>query len=258
MISKFSPLFFFFVLVFNTLIGEENFILINGVTGETVYEMGPHVNERVTPCSTFKIALSLMGFNDQILQDEKTPLWPFREGYDEFLESWKTSQNPQSWMKNSCVWYSKVLSGKLGLKKFNHYLSAFEYGNQDSSGGLTEAWLSSSLKISAKEQVEFIQKIVKATLPISKYSHEMTKVILFMERLPNDWKLFGKTGWSGSTPMTFENGEKMEIGWFIGWIEKDNEFFPFAYNIREDKIKLANRIPRVKQLLLDSIVTSSL
>lgn len=71
----------------------------------------------------------------------------------------------------------------------------------------------------------------------------------FRNLLVGGWKLFGKTGWS--LPIRKFDG-KNEIGWFIGWIENGDDFFPFAYNIREDKIKLSQRIPRVKQLLMES------
>ncbi len=73
---------------------EENFLLINGVTDEIVLELGPHINERISPCSTFKITLSLMGYDAGILKDEKTPIWDFQEGYDDWLESWKAPQTP--------------------------------------------------------------------------------------------------------------------------------------------------------------------
>ena len=80
----------------------------------------------------------------------------------------------------------------------------------------------------------------------------MTKAILFKEELPEGWKLFGKTGWSGSD--IAKDGKTLEHGWFVGWIEKDCYFFPFAYLIRAQKINLDQRIPRVKQLLVESNV----
>ena len=79
----------------------------------------------------------------------------------------------------------------------------------------------------------------------------MTRQLLFLEEFPNGWKLFGKTGWSGSTS---KPDGKNEIGWFVGWIEKENDFFPFAYHIRENKIKLSQRMSKVKQLLIESNV----
>ncbi len=114
-------------------------------------------NKRYVPCSSFKIALALMGYDVGILKDEVHPQWPFKPEYEAFLESWKDSQNPTTWMKNSCVWYSQVLSPKLGMKKFHDYVKKFNYGNQDVAGdkgqnnGLTHAWLSSSLEISPEE-----------------------------------------------------------------------------------------------------------
>lgn len=223
---------------------EENFIIINGFTDEIVLEMGPHINERISPYSTFKITLSLMGYDAEILKDEKTPTWDFQEGYDDFLEPWKGPQTPQSWMKYSCVWYSKILALQLGLEKIQSYLTSIEYGNGDMSGGLAQpgptkvAWINSSLKISPKEQVDFIQKMISGQLPISPKAIQMTKLLLFKEESPEGWKLFGRTGY----------------GWFVGWIEKDHNFFPFAYHINAQEINPDQRIQRVKQLLLRSNV----
>jgi beta-lactamase class D len=45
-----------------------------------------------------------------------------------------------------------------------------------------------------------------------------------------------------------------ELGWFIGWVEKGDDFLPFAYHIRANKVNLPQRVPRVKQLLIESNV----
>lgn len=219
--------------------------MIDATKNETVFELGSHIHERVTPCSTFKIVLSLIGFDAGILKDEKTPTWDFQEGYDDYLDSWKLPQNPQSWLKNSCIWYSRVLVSQLGMKRIQNYLQLLDYGNKDTSGGLSP-WLSSSLKISLQEQVEFIRKIVRGNLPISSIAIQMTKSLLYMEELSEGWKLFGKTGLG-------EENNETEIGWFVGWVEKDENVFVFAYNIRDTKINPARRIPRVKQLLAESM-----
>ena len=108
--------------------------------------------KRYAPMSTFKITLSLIGFDSGILADEMHPVWPFKEGYVDWRDAWKQDQTPKSWMKESCVWYSQVLTKKLGMKKFQDYVTKFDYGNKDLSGdkeqnnGLTNAWLSSSLQ----------------------------------------------------------------------------------------------------------------
>lgn len=244
----FFSCFLFIFSCISTFSSEENFLLLNGESGEIILEIGPHVDERVTPCSTFKIALSLMGFDSGILKNKNHPVWLFQEEYDHFLDSWKNPQTPQSWMETSCVWFSKVLTTHLGLDKFQFYLTILNYGNQDASGGLTNAWLNSSLKISPREQTAFILKILQEKHPISSYAVRMTKQLLFLSHLTNEWKLFGKTGWSGPN----DKLHNKELGWFVGWIEKENCFFPFAYNIQDNKINLSQRIPRVKHLLIET------
>ncbi len=230
---------------------EENFFLINGITEEVLIEKGPYINKRISPCSTFKMTLSLMGYDAGFLQDEINPSWDFQEGYDDFLPAWKSPQNPQSWMKYSCVWYTKLLALQLGLEKVQGYVSSFGYGNQDISEGLAKpAWINSSLTISPKEQVHFIQKILLEKLPVSPKATQMTKILLFKENLPGGWQLFGKTGWSGCD--ITKDGKTLEHGWFVGWVEKDHSFFPFAYLIRAQKIHLDQRIPRVKEFLLEA------
>jgi len=237
-----------FFLIFITFLHarEETFILIDGHIGTSLLEIGSHIDTRVSPCSTFKIPLSLMGFDAKILEDEDHPVLFFQEGFDDYLPSWKDPQTPKSWMKLSCVWYSRVLAEKLTAPIFSSYLSNFQYGNQDMSGGLTNSWLNSSLQISPREQVVFLQKMVQEKLSISTYATKVTKNILFIEELSDGSKLFGKTGYSGRGS-TLEN--KNQFGWFIGWVETKDSFFPFAYIVFDRVVDPSQRIPRTKQFL---------
>ena len=40
-------------------------------------------SQRYAPCSTFKILLSLIGYDTKILQDQRNPVWRFKKGYPE-------------------------------------------------------------------------------------------------------------------------------------------------------------------------------
>jgi beta-lactamase class D len=130
--------------------------------------------KQYSPCSSFKIPLSLIGYDVGILLDENNPVLEFKKGYTEGLDAWKSPQTPKSWMRYSCVWYSQVLTKKLGLNKFREYITKLGYGNLDISGdsgknnGLTNSWLSSSLEISPVEQMEFVNKFIELKLPVSK------------------------------------------------------------------------------------------
>lgn len=204
--------------------------------------IGPNLDERVSPCSTFKVALSLIGFDAGVLKDAENPVWEFQEGYDDFLPVWRTPQCPRTWMKYSCIWYSQVLVAELGWERAAEYLALFGYGNETMSEGV--AWVNGALEIAPREQVRFIQEMVAGRLPVSRHALEMTRTIAFLEELPGGWHLFGKTGWSGRG-----QGDRREHGWFVGWVEREGDFYPFAYLIREENIALGQRIPRVKRLL---------
>ena len=250
MLSKikrsFLVLTIFFLSNFSSraLLGEENFLLIDGATDKNILVLGSIDTARVTPCSTFKIALSLMGFDSAVLENKEVPVWDFQEGDSTSLDFRKSSQTPESWMKTSCVWFSQILTSKLGLQEVQKYLCLFDYGNQDMTGGLTKAWLSSTLKISLIEQVDFLQKMIRSDLPVSSHAIQMTKSLLFLEELPGGWSLFGKTGLG-----RLQEDNSKEVGWFVGWIEKGEDIFVFAYNIQDTKVDCSLRLPRVKQLI---------
>ena len=210
--------------------------------GQTILKKeGGGCTTRYAPESTFKIALSLMGYDSGILRDEAHPLWPFKKGYDLFINVWKGSHNPRTWIRDSCVWYSQVLTQKLGMKQFKKYIALFDYGNQDLSGdkgqnnGLTHAWLSSSLTISPEEQIQFLEKIVNHNLPVNSKSYEMTKKIFYIQELPGGWKLYGKTG--TGRQLNADKSKKLDLqhGWFIGWIEKNDRVVTFVNHISDDK-----------------------
>jgi len=225
----------FLLFAITHLSAEENFILFgDGV----VYEMGPRVHERVTPCCTFKIALCLMGFDSGVLKGLEKPTWPYQQRDLAYIGDWAMDQNPQSWMKNSCIWYSQLLAAKLGPRRMVSYLQLFDYGNQNCFGGPT-FWLSSALKISPREQVSFLQKFLHDRLPVTPRAAAITKSLLFLEEWEGGGKLYGMTGLSD------------QVGWFVGWVEKEEKLLIFAYNIIENNIDPSQRIPRVKELLAD-------
>ncbi|ATQ77250.1 hypothetical protein CR152_24065 [Massilia violaceinigra] len=55
--------------------------------------------QRVTPASTFKIAISLMGYDAGFLKDEHQPTLPFLAGDVDWRENWKQATDPSTWMK---------------------------------------------------------------------------------------------------------------------------------------------------------------
>ena len=164
---------------------------------------------RYAPCSTFKVPLSLMAFDQGILQDENTTYrW---DGVDRGRPQVNRDTTAADWIKYSVVWYSQRLTPQLGSDKIRKYLAQFEYGNQDISGGLTNFWLGSTLKISANEQLEFWKRFWRSQLPVSQHALEVTRKITYLETSASGMKLSGKTGSHLYGPE--------ELGWFVGHLD---------------------------------------
>jgi beta-lactamase class D len=185
------------------------------------------------PCSTFKIAIALMAFDKGILKDENTTYkW---DGVDRGSPSWNRDTSATDWLKYSVVWYSQRITPQLGAATIENYLAEFDYGNRDISGGLTNFWLGSTLKISANEEIEFWKKLWRDELPVSQRAMALTRKIIPMEISPAGVMLAGKTG-SHSTKTS-------SLGWFVGHLDCKQGEYLVAVNYGEDKPPARNTYP---------------
>lgn len=208
-------------------------ILADASTGAILSQQG-ECDRRQPPASTFKVPIALMGYDAGVLKDRHSPTLPFKKGYPDWIESWRTDTDPAAWMKNSVVWYSQLVTQALGRERFAGYVAAFGYGNADVSGdkgkdnGLTRAWLSSSLRISPLEQIDFLTRVVNRKLPVSAHAYEMTEAILTEYELPNGWVVRGKTGAGFQVKADGTADRRRPIGWYVGWVKKGGRTIVFA------------------------------
>lgn len=238
LLSVFSVNIFANELKLNEYFNDKNgcFILYSLNESKLIEKYNPkRCAERISADSTFKIPLSLMAFDQGIINQKTQFKW---DGKNRDLPFWNQDQTPKSWLSNSTVWVSQLLTPKLGLEKIKQYLKEFNYGNQDFSGdpglnnGLTKAWLSSSLKISADEQLNFLKALANNQLLVSKDAMLNTKENMYLETSPNSWKLYGKTG-SGHSQQKLNNKTEHQDGWFVGFITKANQRYLFVVNFTD-------------------------
>ncbi|MFL6709734.1 MAG: class D beta-lactamase [Massilia sp.] len=195
-------------------------------TGKVLMQRGD-CSRRVTPASTFKIAISLMGYDAGFLKDEHTPRLPFRDGYVDWRDNWKEATDPSKWMRDSVVWYSQQVTRSLGQERFAAYAKKFGFGNADVSGdaeheGLTMSWIGSSLQISPLEQLTFLGKLVNRQLGASQHAYDMTTALTRNAPLPGGWNVNGKIGASSG------------YGWYVGWTSHGSRALVFAHLIQKD------------------------
>lgn len=202
-------------------------LMLDAASGARLVEQGD-CGVRATPASTFNIAVSLMGYDAGILVDAHTPALPFKTGYIDWLPAWRTTTDPTGWIRNSTVWYAQQVTTQLGLDGLQSYLRRFDYGNRDLSGGVTDAWIGSSLQISAEEQAAFLRKVVNRELGLSTQAYDTTATLLRLPTLPNGWDVHAKTGTAVLEQPAGSKEPPRSYGWFVGWASKDGRTIVFA------------------------------
>ena len=214
----------------------ECILIADATTGNTLYERG-ECTRRVSPCSSFKLPLALMGFDSGILQSPESPRWTLKPEFRP-LPSPRDREyllvSPALWQSDSVVWFSQQLTQRLGSERFAQYVQAFKYGNQDVSGdagknnGLTQSWLMSSLAISPREQVRFLRRFVTHQLPVSESTYDRAQATIPQYPAAEDWRVHGKSGSGWLRDHAGRIDETRPQGWFVGWAEKNGRQIVFA------------------------------
>jgi beta-lactamase class D len=189
------------------------FILYDLTTNKQVVKYNEkHCAERFSPASSFKIAIAIMVFDQKILKDENSIIkW---DGVNRSLVTWNQDQTAKTWLEYSTVWVSQKFTSQIGTSRIKKYLADFNYGNQDISGGITQFWLSSTLTISANEQLEFLKLFWSDKLPVTREAMELTKRSLHTEKSEDGNVITGKTG---SAVLDGKNNpNSRRVGWFVG------------------------------------------
>ena len=217
--------------------------LIADATTKQIVKQEGACYTRITPASTFKIAISLMGYDAGFLRSEHAPLLQYRKGDPDWSDSWLADTDPQKWIRDSVVWYSQRVTAALGAQRFQRYATAFHYGNEDVSGdpkrhdGLKWAWIDSSLRISPLEQLAFLEKVVHRELPVSATAYDMTSRITTIAGEHGGWDIHGKTGTGFPLLADGRSDHAHAYGWFVGWAAKGERTFAFVRQTQDPSLQ---------------------
>lgn len=216
-------------------------VVADAESGTILLEEGD-CRTRVTPASTFKLALSAMGYDAGVLSNATTPTLPFQPGYPDWGgPEWQQPTNPLRWMKHSVVWFSQQIAAKLGVERLQGYAQDFGYGNADLAGdpgqdnALERAWISSSLQIAPVEQVAFLRHLVNGTLPVEPHAIDMTMAIVESWPTSAGWTVSGKTGSAYPRRADGSFDRARGWGWFVGWAEHDTRRLVFARLLQDEE-----------------------
>ena len=176
--------------------------------------------KRYIPASTFKIANSLIAMETGAVKNENEII-PYG-GKPQIIKSWEQDMSMRDAIKISNVPVYQEIANRVGKQRYLEWLKRLEYGNQKVGSDVQTFWLEGPLEISAIEQAKFLAQLATRNLAASKSNQSIVADILRLEK-SEQGTLFGKTGWT-STP-------NPDIGWFVGWIVKDEENHAFAFNM---------------------------
>lgn len=175
---------------------------------------------RFIPASTFKIANTLIGLDAKVIKnvDEVLPYG----GKPQPFKEWEHDMGLREAIRISNVPIYQELARRIGSKRMAAGVKTLNYGNQTIGSVVDRFWLDGPLTISAIEQIEFLHKLTQNQLPVDAKAIAAVKEITLQEKTKT-YQLHAKTGWGTSS--------QPQIGWWVGWIERDNQNYPFALNM---------------------------
>lgn len=208
-------------------------LVVDAASGAALVREGT-CDTRVTPASTFKIPISLMGFDSGVLRDDHAPYLPYKASYASANRSWRHGTDPAGWLRESIVWYSQQVTARLGADSVRAYVRSFDYGNRElaSVAGTAEAVavseLSPTLRISPQEQTVFLRKVVNRELPLSAHAYDVTARLLKVDAPADGWTVHGKTGTAAALLADGSADPAQYIGWYVGWATRNGRTLVFA------------------------------
>ncbi|WP_228061776.1 class D beta-lactamase [[Phormidium] sp. LEGE 05292] len=204
-------------------LGVDGSIVIYDKNNARFYEHNPSRNTTAFfPASTFKIFNALVSLETGVIQDDVAVLtW---DGIKRDIPAWNRDTNLRQAFKDSTVWFYQVLARKIGHQRMRQFIDRVGYGNRQigTEEKIDRFWLEGPLQITPKQEIEFLRKLEGNNLPFSERTLDLVKDIMIVERTPT-YTLRGKTGWANSV--------QPNIGWFVGYLQQNNNVYFFATNI---------------------------
>ena len=200
--------------------------------------------EAKLPASTFKIPNSIIALETGVVADPDKDVFKW-DGVTRSIEAWNKDHTLRSAIAASAVPVYQEIARRIGEERMQKYLDLFEYGNRDIGGGIDQFWLTGNLCIDPVQQVDFVDRLRRGVLPVSKRSQDLVRDILPVTEV-GDTVIRAKSGLLGA-----EIG-KPSLGWMVGWAEKGDARTVFALNLDcLEPRHIADRMAITQQCLVD-------
>lgn len=222
-------------------------------SGESFAVQAGRLDERHSPWSTFKVPNLLIALESGVASSLE-----YAKGWDQekhpprdyWPDAWKRDQTLRSAFKYSAVWYFKEIAQEVGLARYRQDLEKYAYGNREVADAVDSFWLGNPLKISPREQVVFLSRLLAGELEVAESSLKALSDAS-ISNAKDGYILHGKTG---AGPSETGNFQGPFDGWFVGWVERsDSDPVVFALYVRGQGFKSIRKIRR--ELSQDLLMT---
>jgi beta-lactamase class D len=196
------------------------------------------------PASTFKIPNSIIALETGAVEDPDKDVFKW-DGVTRSIEAWNKDHTLRSAISASAVPVYQEIARRIGAERMQKFVDLLDYGNHNIGGGIDQFWLTGDMRIDPMQQVDFLDRLRRGVLPVSKRSQELVRDILPTVKVGESVIRY-KTGLLGA-----ERGQP-SLGWLVGWAEKGNAQTVFAMNMDcKTQDHIAARMTATQQCLTD-------
>lgn len=200
------------------------------------------------PASTYKIPHALIAIETGVVADGDKEIIRW-DGQVRSIEAWNKDHTLRSAMAVSAVPVFQQIARRIGSDRMKRYLDAFGYGNRDIGTLIDRFWLDGPLQTTALQQIDFLDRLRRADLPLSQRSLDVGRDIIQSEAMSGGHLRF-KTGAVGIDGTA---GEKATLGWVVGYVDRGDDSSVFALNIDvKSPADLGRRLPIAKAIMAEA------
>ena len=134
------------------------------------------------PASTFKIPNSIIALETGVVEDPDKDVFKW-DGVTRSIEAWNKDHTLRSAIAASAVPVYQEIARRIGPERMQKYVDLMDYGNHDIGGGIDQFWLTGNLRIDPMQQVDFLDRLRRGVLPVSKRSQELMRDILTVTKV---------------------------------------------------------------------------
>lgn len=200
-------------------------LILDRSTGQIEESGSQSCDEPTTPASTYKIPHALMGLQAGVIPAPEA-IRPWNEAAHPQAPWGREDQTLTTAIRKSVVWYFQEVAQELGPEKTQELLDAFDYGDRNIANRQTTYWLDSTLKVSPRQQLEFLRKLYGGELPVDPKHVEAVQQILaqpvgdLRARVPNPDAPNLQAAWTSRAKWAYKTGMSMHgdepVTWLVG------------------------------------------